>query len=114
MPSRADRCAIPRCRRPPILTYLDRFPICEVHWENHGSLYHLLVKLSRVPDDFPGRVKQLRALLRRGSDEDIRGQGPEITGRTPLHIFRVYLDDRLAERLPISWDQPFHTDPSQE
>ncbi len=113
MPSRADRCAVPRCRRPPILTYLDRFPICEVHWDSHGEKYHLLVKLRRVPGDFPERVRRLRALLRRGSDEEIREQGPEITGRTPLHVFRVYLDDGLAERLPISWDQSFHTGPKE-
>ena len=105
MPSRSDRCSVPLCRRPPTLVYLDRWPLCEKHWEDHGSLYHLLVKLGRVPDGFPERVRQLRALLRRGSDEEIREQGPGITGGTPLHAFRVYLDDGLAERLPLSWDE---------
>ena len=106
MPPQADRCAVPRCIRPPILIYLDRYPICEVHWQDHGEKYHLLVKLGRVSGDFPKRVRRLRALLRRGSDEEIRKQGPGITGRTPLHVFRVYLDNGLAERLPPSWNEP--------
>lgn len=104
MPPRADRCAVPRCRRPPILTYLDRFPICEAHWDSHGEKYHLLVKLGRVPSDFPERVRRLRALLRKGSEEEVRKEGPWITGKVPLDVFRVYLKDELAEKLPIGWD----------
>ena len=52
----------------------------------------------------PERVRRLRALLRRGSDEEIREQGPEMTGKVPLDVFWVYLTDELAERLPIGWD----------
>ncbi len=30
-----EHCAVNRCRRPTILLYYDRYPVCERCWERH-------------------------------------------------------------------------------